>query len=137
MTSIVESDVHITNGFSSRSRAYETREELIEDNEILPDPCYMCGSIIKANYASPIGDQIKDRNLCFFCNFWLEIQFDKDNPRRFFIDHNAYFMKDDDPNASFQGFGGCLFIIKKDDKEIHTHNLWHNGEIPELFWDKI
>lgn len=46
---------------------------------------------------------------------------------------NCYHIEPDDkPQCGFLGYNGTEFKIKfRDGRVVVTHNLWHNGEIPE------
>ena len=123
----------------SKSCAYETREELIEDNKVLEEPCRECGSVVQSDYLEPSGSQILEHNICFSCNHWRVKVDIYHSSNQVVIDGDCYYIKQNkDPDVGFSGFGGQLFHIKKSNGEIvHTNNLWHNGEIPSHFRDRL
>jgi hypothetical protein len=125
--------------FHSKSCAYKTRDELIEKCKILPEPCIECGSVVQSNYLEPSGSEIKKYNICFSCNHWRQKVERYSNKDQVVIDGDCYYIKPNkDPDCGFSGFGGQLFHIKKDNGEIiHTNNMWHNGEIPSHFRDRL
>lgn len=55
------------------------------------------------------------------------------------IDGVKYFIDTRESNdAGFNGFGGRKFTIRfNDGTEITTCNLWHNGEVPDEWRDKL
>lgn len=97
--------------------------------------CIVCGKEIeKSAYmnADLCGSE------CFHINFWNEIVDDKDNPNRVRVNGKAYYIGNEKDKSSFRGFGGARFHIKfLDGREVISTNLWHNGEIPEDFRDRL
>jgi hypothetical protein len=127
--------------FSSLSPPYNSKEEIYADKHVLKEPCKICGGIVDIGYRE-VGYKLKRKNICFDCNFWEGIIEDKDSKIRVFADHVAYRVGVENPNPyfeGFKGFGGRGFKITnlKTGEEIISHNLWCNGDIPELFWDRL
>lgn len=126
--------------YTSLSAGKETKEQLIKDNEILPDPCNVCGRLVKTHYIEPTRTKLINTNTCFRCDFWNDKLARIDNPRVFIIDGKAYFREDDmDGNNRFVGHGGRQFSIKRLDtgEIIQTKNLWCNGDVPKHFREKM
>jgi hypothetical protein len=122
----------------SRSREYNTKEDLIESEGILSSPCKICGQIVDTAFCEPIRTTIKESNICFNCQHWLRIEETLSDDRRYIINNASYFVRDDiNANDGFRGFGGAEFKIKRfgSDEIVVTHNLWCQGEIPE-HWRK-
>lgn len=55
------------------------------------------------------------------------------------IDGVKYYISTRESDAAgFEGFGGRKFTICfNDGTEITTRNLWHNGEVPDEWRDKL
>lgn len=123
----------LSNGgeITSKSRIFNTKEELYEECKILPFNCRKCGSIIKSNYIEEEAKKLREKHLCFTCNHWDEIYKDMSNKRQIIIKGESYYIENDNPNAAFQGYGGRLIKIKRfdSDKIIYTKNLWNQGKI--------
>lgn len=118
--------------WTSRSCAYDTREELIEKEGVPEKPCIRCGSLFSTNYV--IKKELVNRNMCFTCYFWEKYVGIKDSEKVVRVNGSHYVITHDDPKAYFKGFGGAEFKIKfHDGREVVTHNLWSQGEIPEHF----
>lgn len=134
---ITDEEVNI-NGGGSRSQGYDTKELLIEGEKILAEPCQICGDYVETNYSH--GSELVKRGICFLCNFWYEIEKTLNDPRRFIIDGESYWRKDDAPaGTSFVGYGGHEFHIQRigSNEIITTKNLWHQGVISEAFKTRI
>lgn len=122
--------------WSSLSRAYHTKRELVSNECILPKPCNECGSPISANYLNK-EDLIK-KNLCFGCDFWSSKIPIKDDANTVRVNGVHYRITPDNAKAAFQGFGAHEFKIKfNDGRNVVTHNLWCQGEIPVIFKDRL
>lgn len=83
------------------------------------------------------GKEMLKHQMCFNCNFWRDM-LEKDSKRLphtyCMIDGTHYVIEPDEPDATFQGFGGAKFHIRfKDGHEVITHNLWCQGE-PKGYW---
>jgi len=78
---------------------------------------------------------------CFITDFWNYYVTQKDNPKCIRIDHTHYYIgseSKDIRDMGFRGFGGRRFTIKHNDgRLIITTNLWHQGDIPKEFWDRL
>lgn len=122
--------------WTSCSRAYKTKKELVAGEGILSLPCNECGSPISACYTNK--SDLISRNLCFGCNHWYEKLSIKDHKNVARIGGSHYQIEPDNPKAAFQGFGGSKFTIRfNDGREVTTRNLWHQGEIPKWFRSRL
>ena len=102
--------------------------------------CSICGQKIKKYYGDRINAQLESSELCFSCLFWTELIKLSDKSVRFNGVH--YTIVQEQPSnisewgwgAEDAGFGGQKFKIKFfDGQEVHTNNLWSQGEIPDRF----
>jgi hypothetical protein len=133
-----EWDVVVKLRSSFRSQGYDTKEELIEGQCILSEPCKICGGIVHTNFIDSVKIKLTEQNICYTCNFWSEKIDIKDNPRTVRVNGTHYWIEDDKPNAAFQGFGGSKFDIQfNDGRKVVTHNLWCQGDIPLRFRDLL
>jgi hypothetical protein len=130
-------NIHRTGG--SCSPRYDSEEELIKGQNILEERCRICGDYVSAHFIEPLNSELIKENICFECHHWSRIEKTLSDKRRFIIDNNSYWQENDNPNAAFQGHGGSLFRIKRFDSDdiIPTRNLWHQGEIPEHWRERI
>jgi len=131
-------DFRITNYVSYASGSYGSEAELRIGTKMLDDPCKFCGNHVVTTYYEPIKTQLRERCICFSCNFWYEIVQNKNNKKRVFINGSAYTIQPETEKGS-RGFGGKQFTIKKFDEVeiIITTNLWSSGEIPEYFKNQL
>lgn len=121
---------------------FDTKEELIEKAKIHDKPCVECGGVITLNYFPPTPDELVKQCVCFSCNHWLEIEREKDNPRRLFVKGVSYWRKDyrniHDRDKHVLGFCGHEFKIKMNSgEEYMTNDLWCNGNIPKRFLNRL
>lgn len=85
------------------------------------------------------------KDYCFSCNFWTDRVWDmqlNDGNLRFIIDKHMYStpkMVENRVGGKYAGFGGRKFLIKINDTQevIETHNLWHQGDVPIHFLDRL
>ena len=122
------------------SHEYKTKSDLIVGEEIYPKYCKSCGGYIKLNFVEPVRTKLLKKEICFYCDFWETIEESLSSPQRVIIDGKSYWINPDvDRNTSFAGFGGAEFKIQKFDSEdiIVTHNLWHQGTVPDHFKERI
>lgn len=77
----------------------------------------------------------------FTNNFWQGHyeQALKDPKHHPVINGVKYYIDPDESDAAgFKGFGGRKFKIRfNDGTEVTTRNLWHNGEVPDEWRDKL
>lgn len=137
---IVETEDRSTiKGWSSLGVAYNTKEELIIGEQLLDKPCPKCGGVIKLRWAEPYPALLKEKGICFHCEFWESKIPSLSNPRRIIVDGECYWRDDDAPAGTrgFLGFGGAEFKIKRFDTPeiIISHNMWGQGPIPDRWRD--
>lgn len=102
--------------------------------------CVECKQESEAHYCEETKQRMVDLSLCFNCLFWtekLDIKNDMDVVR---IAGNHYTIAPDEPKGyrGFTGFGGRRFEIKfSDGRQAVTHNLWHQGHIPQHFKKRL
>lgn len=100
--------------------------------------CSVCGKIEDVSNWSN-GEIMKQRRMCFTCNFWQD-QLDLDNSgkRQFAIIDNHHYVIEPDTIRGFKGFSGALHKIQfNDGRIVTTKNLWHQGQIPEKWQAKF
>ena len=68
------------NGLSSRGVGYDRLEEFKLKEGILEDNCKICNCVVKTTFAEPVKSELIKKNICFGCNFWLEIENSINNP---------------------------------------------------------
>ncbi len=97
---------------------------------------------IKAQVCDRCGSENLEQDLkwfgsCHSCTFWGEKLPIKDEPYVVRVDGRHYMIGDEPlpgDNRKFLGYGGAEFRIKFfDGRTAVTHNLWHQGTIPEFF----
>lgn len=125
---------------TSRSRGYDTLEDLKEGEGILEQPCVICGGVAGTKYMDNLTQIV--RNMCFSCNFWTErVLQHKDNENVFIIEGQWYTdggRKDNPKYPQHLGFGGSEFKIQTNDGRIvSTNNLWFGGKIPKYFLSQL
>lgn len=119
---------------------YNTLDELKFGEKIHEHLCKSCGSIFGTNYHE-IGKDLREKNLCFTCNFWEGIiqDFNK-SEKHIVVDGVKYTIgPEKTPEFGFRGYGGSLFIIKflNSDRVTKTTNLWCQGDVPERFRERL
>lgn len=100
--------------------------------------CRICHADI--DFRTFNSEHLRNVQLCFFCDFWwVKIYWrangdiTPDGHRVARIKNNHYVIHPDG-STSFEGFGGRKHVIRFDNgEEVTTHNLWHQGEIPQRF----
>lgn len=137
ITKIITEEEKQTLRLSSYRGPFDSKKELKEHCEMLKEPCKICGGIVELEYTEPLKSELIEDGICFSCHFWKE-KVHSYNERTVIVDGLHYRYFDDNPGAAFLGFGGREFRIKfNDGREVVTHNLWHQGNIPERFRDKL
>ena len=131
--------------WTSRSRWYLTREELIEGEGIMP-ACSECGKPFKTTYCKPYPELLRERNLCFHCNIYVHEKLPHyGKPGHVVIGCTTYSWDVKHPMVVLRnggdgyGHGGREFAIKllATGEIIHTNNLWCGGQIPERFLSRM
>lgn len=104
--------------------------------------CKICGAPSLATYCEPTKTEMLRDQVCFDCNFWGEkIQWRLETRSDcFVIEGHHYKVNPDIPidSRGFRGHSGREFIILANDgRHIVTHNLWHQGKVPDRFCDVL
>lgn len=96
--------------------------------------CKLCNKTVSLAYTDGVRKELKERQLCFGCNFWYGLQYEIPEEDRIIIDGEHYVILPDSPQRKYSGYGGREFVIKRNDGSlVVTRNLWHQGSIPEQF----
>lgn len=99
--------------------------------------CVECGSTVQATYSDPTKITMVERSLCFMCLFWIELVEERGDPRHLVSNGHHYTIHDENMRG-MRGFGGRKWAVYFHDgrREITT-NLWHQGEVPERFRERL
>ena len=99
--------------------------------------CHICNKDDVAYYNSKIITRMVNEKLCFSCLFWVKIkEQDAVTNNWAVINSEHIIILPDEPESQrqYSGCGGSEFtILFNDGRKIVTHNLWHQGTIPEHF----
>jgi hypothetical protein len=106
-----------------------------------PYLCMLCGDEVQpGHYASKLDKRLRDRSLCFTCDFWEErIAYHEEHPdRSLIVRGTAYTIGDEPSTAALRraplayGSGGREFQVQFfDGRVVVSHNLWYQGRVPE------
>ncbi len=124
--------------WSSCSGDYDTIEDLLREEEIPEWKCSKCGGLVRLAFRNRAI--LEEHKMCFDCNCFREVcNIAKVDKNRMIIDGASWHVRPDAPGEYFQGMGGAEFRIKRFDSEeiITTRNLWHQGDIPEIWKEEI
>ena len=100
--------------------------------------CRECGDVLNDEWMEPEKTEVRAKQTCFECLFWLKYVASKATPTHVVVKGHHYVIAPDNPRAAFQGHGGAEFVIRfNDGREVVTHNLWAQGSVPELFRDRL
>ncbi len=107
--------------------------------EITIDSCVECKQSHKGNWSKDLAYRLQLKQLCFYCDFWLRKLNTSVSHRQVRVKGGCYYIGDEGGGDwAGRGFGGARFHIRfHDGREVVTTNLWHNGEIPSLFLDRL
>lgn len=82
---------------------------------------------------------LRERSLCYSCNFWHEKMLSPG--RSLVVDGCRYGIgSEGKSDNAHRGFGGQEFLVKFFEGvpfDILTTNLWHNGEVPDHYRDRL
>jgi hypothetical protein len=110
-----------------------------------PGKCKECGEEIKTDCVDwRFAEPMIKKCVCQKCSFWLEhaehrdkftvIIEEDDGSRR----HYRVGREQKNVPSFCKGFGGQRFKIRfLDGRFLETTNLWHQGIIPERFYDRL
>lgn len=103
--------------------------------------CVVCGAHETGEWIEERKQYLEKKGLCFGCGHWNELY------ERYRGKHPAiivkgihYIVYPDKPKGygGFLGFGGQRFHFRMNDgREIVTHNLWCQGDIPKIWQSKL
>lgn len=98
--------------------------------------CKICRATQQATYSRETRDKMVERQLCFLCLFWTQlIEGDRTN---FFVANGHHYQVFAEDAKGARGFGGRQWAIYPNaGGRIMTTNLWHQGEIPERFRERL
>lgn len=108
--------------------------------EITIDSCVECKQLHKGNWFKETAYRLQLKQLCFGCDYWLGKVNVSSSHRQVRVAGKCYYIgAESSEDRSGRGFGGRRFLIRFHDGrgEVVTTNLWHNGEIPLLFRDRL
>lgn len=100
--------------------------------------CKECGKVEEYQQWNH-GDQLKKKELCFSCDFWMGYLMKKDKPESVRVKGTHYWIGDENSSATrFRGFGGAKWVIKfNDGRVVKSTNLWCQSDIPDHFKDRL
>lgn len=107
--------------------------------------CKECGVHEIGNWIDSCAERLEREQLCFHCDFWYALIKIANDSRVARIEGCHYLIgvepKPSDYKCSHYlglGLGGSEFRIRfYDGREVITHNLWYQGEIPERFKSRL
>lgn len=98
--------------------------------------CKECGKKIEDHFSSL---NLFEKMLCVSCDFWTRYTKRAKHPSSVRIDGAHYWIEKE--GTIDKGFGGRKFIIEFNDRfrdrTVVTTNLWHQGDIPKRFGDRL
>lgn len=85
------------------------------------------------------ADERERLSLCFGCHHWTRLLALADDPKTVRVNGRHYRISEENTDfCGFRGFGGAKFIVAfNDGRRVRTSNLWHQGEIPWWFRDRM
>lgn len=97
--------------------------------------CKHCGDPIHLGYLH--NEELKSRKECFLCNFWMRL---KEGGKGIIVQQGLvrkhYQIGTAKEPGPWNGYAGAWFTIRfLNGEEIRTCDLWHQGIIPERFYD--
>jgi hypothetical protein len=99
--------------------------------------CRICNEKEEGEYMNPTMTEMVVNKLCFTCNFWNEKLQIAGEPHVARIDGKHYVVGPVS-DSQWKGSGGHKFTIKfHDGRVVITTNLWSQGEIPEIFKERL
>lgn len=132
-----------------RADLWDTREDdLVEQHEgntytlwryVGLPPCLECGIGVVTRDSSD-GPEMQERQLCFSCLFWHHRLEEQGKPEVFIARGHRYSIGPEEPKTllAIRGCAGARQRIRFfDGREVETTNLWHQGEIPAHFRERL
>lgn len=105
--------------------------------------CRSCGERTQATYSEPTRSNMVLNQLCFDCLFWTELVRERQDPTHFVAEGNHYTIGPEDGvgpgGIRARGYGGRRYAVyfTSPARRVITTNLWHQGEVPERFRDRL
>lgn len=102
--------------------------------------CKECGKVDHLRWIGGTAKQMKERQLCFSCNYWQDRVERVGHPDQAIIDGVVYQVGEKNvPGGPWmRGYGGQQFhILFNDGRDVVTTNLWCNGKVPERFRGRL
>lgn len=103
--------------------------------------CVECEEIIEFHFMEEINNEMRERQMCFYDNFWARMK-DLDESGEYLpiitATYHHYTTGPEDAPKISKGFGGAKATIEFDTGiEVTSTNLWHQGQIPERWQDRF
>lgn len=152
MVDIVKAEIvneYGTDWVVERNTRYALSRRTTHPEEFLNKHCLECGfENPHVGYGEPTKSQMRERQLCFRCNFWTE-RLEKigiiDDRMYIVVNGSMYSYNHNEPMVDKRkyrgalGYGGSEWWIyfPASDTRVKTNNLWDGGEIPMHFRDRI
>lgn len=122
------------------SVAYETLESLQATCGMI-ERCRECNGLINHHWIEPTRSRLIEKKLCFCCDHWTKLLSAAIDFKRVIVNGGRHYMIEPELPArdrSFGGFGGARHVIAfLDGRTVTSHNLWHQGTIPERFRNRL
>jgi hypothetical protein len=122
-----------------------TRKVAVMHSEESMNPSYTCKECTKLveekklPYSEALNKELIFKQLCFSCNFWCIRCLGVESLKSVRVNGLHYWIGNTcGGDKKFRGFGGRRFVIRfMGGREVTTTNLWHQGEIPEHFRERL
>jgi hypothetical protein len=120
---------------------------LHDDNEATGFRCRECNTRVTRCYLACFATRLRARKLCLRCDHWLNLlalaNDSEQAPRCVRIAGHHYLVGDEPAAEALRssigvGFSGReIWIRFNDECVVKTRNLWHQGEVPTRFKDRL
>lgn len=114
--------------WTSRSRRYDSRAELLEGEEILTTPCACCGGLVRTRYIMSMKEQLIRKGMCFVCNAWDERQHQQHDKNIMIVNHiwyTLYINLDDGDQSPYERLSGYYPSLDMA-REALREGLWND-----------
>lgn len=112
---------------------------LMGEDTVVCKECKQRGELTHAGW-----QQLKEKELCFSCNFWVEKLNSPEQPRFITRSFDCYSIAEEPTAESWKkhkgglGMGGRRYEFELHNGDIVvSHNVWHGGVVPEHFRDRF
>lgn len=102
--------------------------------------CKICSKKIELCYIAERNAQLVTHQMCFKCNFWRNLHENRDDASVVVSENNMikHYHIGLASVRRMRGFGGQKFCIRFfDGRMVSTKNLWHQGTVPVIWYDKF